>query len=159
MPRVPHILDNLLTASMDSSQPDSSVSAAQPASDNHQSLPGLREVVGSEIAAQRSLLPQPPRPEPPEFYIPGVSVIYIDDQPIRTYDIGDAQYNMAQPANETRSEHSRMTIDGRCITYHLEVVQQPEKARACGSGPRCKFRVLLAPDMWLIYLSYSIRRP
>ncbi|EXJ93503.1 hypothetical protein A1O1_01895 [Capronia coronata CBS 617.96] len=43
---------------------------------------------------------------------------------------------MAQPRNETRSEHSRMTIDGRRITYHLEVVQQPEKARACGSGPR-----------------------
>jgi len=36
--------------------------------------------------------------------------------------------------NETKSEFSRKTVDGRQITYALEVVQQPEKARACGSG-------------------------
>ncbi|KEF54921.1 uncharacterized protein A1O9_09364 [Exophiala aquamarina CBS 119918] len=43
---------------------------------------------------------------------------------------------MAQPTNETRSSHSRWTVDRREIKYKLEVVQQPEKARACGSGLR-----------------------
>ncbi|OQV09321.1 hypothetical protein CLAIMM_13454 isoform 1 [Cladophialophora immunda] len=43
---------------------------------------------------------------------------------------------MQQPPNETKSTVSRFTIDRRCIRYSLEVVQQPEKARACGSGPR-----------------------
>ncbi|KIW46061.1 hypothetical protein, variant [Exophiala oligosperma] len=41
---------------------------------------------------------------------------------------------MAQPRNETRSDFARKTVDGRTITYALEVAQQPEKARACGSG-------------------------
>ncbi|ETI24427.1 hypothetical protein G647_03796 [Cladophialophora carrionii CBS 160.54] len=41
---------------------------------------------------------------------------------------------MQQPPHETRNEFHRTTIDRRTITYTLEVVQQPEKARACGSG-------------------------
>jgi hypothetical protein len=32
----------------------------------------------------------------------------------------------------------RETRSGRVLHYRLEVIQQPERARACGSGPKCK---------------------
>lgn len=38
--------------------------------------------------------------------------------------------------NETRSSASRITNNGRKITYQLNVIQQPERARACGSGAK-----------------------
>lgn len=72
----------------------------------------------------------------PLLYIPGVTQVYLDDLPVVSYHIVGVYYNMAQPTNETRSSHSRWTVDRREIKYNLEVVQQPEKARACGSGPR-----------------------
>ena len=33
----------------------------------------------------------------------------------------------------------RITRGGRRLWYHLEVIQQPERARACGAGPKCKY--------------------
>ncbi len=33
---------------------------------------------------------------------------------------------------------SRLTQGGRRITYQLTVIQQPERARACGSGAKCE---------------------
>lgn len=33
---------------------------------------------------------------------------------------------------------SRVTRDGRRLHYDLQVLQQPERARACGSGPKCE---------------------
>ena len=33
----------------------------------------------------------------------------------------------------------RTTRGGRRLWYHLEVIQQPERARACGAGPKCEF--------------------
>jgi hypothetical protein len=44
---------------------------------------------------------------------------------------------------ESVSLMSRVTKDGRKITYQLTVVQQPERARACGSGARCELPVFL----------------
>ncbi|KAF1966410.1 hypothetical protein BU23DRAFT_486664 [Bimuria novae-zelandiae CBS 107.79] len=38
--------------------------------------------------------------------------------------------------NETRSTSVRTTKDGRSIRYSLHVIQQPERARACGSGAK-----------------------
>lgn len=32
----------------------------------------------------------------------------------------------------------RTTRDGRRLHYELKVLQQPERARACGSGPKCE---------------------
>lgn len=32
----------------------------------------------------------------------------------------------------------RVTKSGRRLWYKLTVIQQPERARACGSGPKCK---------------------
>lgn len=40
--------------------------------------------------------------------------------------------------NETESSTSRVTIDGRTITYKMTVLQQPVRARACGQGAKCK---------------------
>lgn len=103
-------------------------------------LPSIRDTVGPQL-----LLPRPDsdeRPPPtavPRFYVPGQSRLYLDDLPIVIYEIEGVYYNMTQPVNETRSTHLRLTVDQREITYTLEVVQQPEKARACGSGPRCMF--------------------
>lgn len=41
--------------------------------------------------------------------------------------------------NETKGTATRMTKGGRRITYEMNVVQQPERARACGQGAKCKF--------------------
>lgn len=41
-------------------------------------------------------------------------------------------------ANETLSSSSRMTKEGKKITYQMQVIQQPERARACGSGAKCE---------------------
>ncbi|KAF7113647.1 hypothetical protein CNMCM5793_003003 [Aspergillus hiratsukae] len=40
------------------------------------------------------------------------------------------------PANETESSVSRITREGKKITYKLLVKQQPERARACGAGAK-----------------------
>jgi len=42
-------------------------------------------------------------------------------------------------ANETMSQASRFTKEGKKITYKMHVIQQPERARACGSGAKCKW--------------------
>ncbi|ORY10590.1 velvet factor-domain-containing protein [Clohesyomyces aquaticus] len=39
-------------------------------------------------------------------------------------------------ANEINSQSSRITKEGRRISYALQVIQQPERARACGSGAK-----------------------
>ncbi|OAL55133.1 hypothetical protein IQ07DRAFT_607587 [Pyrenochaeta sp. DS3sAY3a] len=39
-------------------------------------------------------------------------------------------------SNETKSSSVRTTKDGRQIRYNLQVIQQPERARACGSGAK-----------------------
>ena len=36
------------------------------------------------------------------------------------------------------AEVTRMTAEGRKLTYELKVIQQPERARACGSGAKCE---------------------
>ncbi|KAF2797260.1 hypothetical protein K505DRAFT_235860 [Melanomma pulvis-pyrius CBS 109.77] len=44
--------------------------------------------------------------------------------------------SIIQVSNETKSSSSRRTKDGREIRYCLQVIQQPERARACGSGAK-----------------------
>ncbi|KAI9877772.1 MAG: velvet protein [Pleopsidium flavum] len=39
-------------------------------------------------------------------------------------------------ANETKSKMVRMTKEGKKLSYELNVIQQPERARACGSGAK-----------------------
>lgn len=45
---------------------------------------------------------------------------------------------MMPPHNETEHSVSRITREGKQITYKLSVMQQPERARACGAGAKCK---------------------
>ncbi|KAH8698380.1 velvet factor-domain-containing protein [Talaromyces proteolyticus] len=40
------------------------------------------------------------------------------------------------PTNETEHSVSRINRDGKRITYNLKVIQQPERARACGAGAK-----------------------
>ncbi|KAK2750363.1 velvet protein [Myotisia sp. PD_48] len=40
------------------------------------------------------------------------------------------------PQNETEHSASRITKEGKKITYNLKVIQQPERARACGAGAK-----------------------
>ncbi|KAL5342356.1 velvet factor-domain-containing protein [Aspergillus crustosus] len=40
------------------------------------------------------------------------------------------------PSLPTRSSVSRITREGKKITYNLEVTQQPQRARACGAGAK-----------------------
>ncbi|KAF2182712.1 hypothetical protein K469DRAFT_728341 [Zopfia rhizophila CBS 207.26] len=44
--------------------------------------------------------------------------------------------SIIQVPNETNSSTSRVTKEGKKITYALQVIQQPERARACGSGAK-----------------------
>ncbi|OJJ49862.1 hypothetical protein ASPZODRAFT_1047396 [Penicilliopsis zonata CBS 506.65] len=43
---------------------------------------------------------------------------------------------LMDPANQTRNSASRVTREGKKLTYTLTVMQQPERARACGSGAK-----------------------
>jgi hypothetical protein len=61
-----------------------------------------------------------------------------DGQPVRTYYIEGLPYDMEAPANEDHSTTYRQTFDGRTLKYTLTVLQQPERARACGAGARCE---------------------
>ncbi|RDL38240.1 uncharacterized protein BP5553_02580 [Venustampulla echinocandica] len=47
---------------------------------------------------------------------------------------------MAAAASHRHSDATitRVTKEGRMLTYCLTVIQQPERARACGSGAKCK---------------------
>lgn len=107
-------------------------------------LPSISESVGSSY--NRPLLPRPV-PESstkvPKLINPRTASFCLDGIPIRTYQICGKAYNMQQPANEGVASFSRQTIGGKNLSYRLKVVQQPEKARACGSGPRCKYSVSL----------------
>ena len=44
---------------------------------------------------------------------------------------------MMPPVNEKEHTVSRITREGKNITYKLSVMQQPERARACGAGAKC----------------------
>ncbi|KAF2397098.1 hypothetical protein EJ06DRAFT_533291 [Trichodelitschia bisporula] len=47
-----------------------------------------------------------------------------------------ATTGIIQVPNETHSSSSRITKEGKKITYRMDVIQQPERARACGSGAK-----------------------
>ncbi|KAK2775701.1 velvet protein [Onygenales sp. PD_12] len=46
------------------------------------------------------------------------------------------QAAILHPKNETEHTKSRITQEGKKITYTLKVIQQPERARACGAGAK-----------------------
>ena len=44
-----------------------------------------------------------------------------------------------QDVSETLAIFERQLNDGSSLEYHLQVLQQPERARACGQGAKCMF--------------------
>jgi hypothetical protein len=40
---------------------------------------------------------------------------------------------------------TRVTVEGRKLSYSLRVIQQPERARACGSGAKCTDLPIMPP--------------
>ncbi|PGH36816.1 hypothetical protein GX50_00273 [[Emmonsia] crescens] len=44
--------------------------------------------------------------------------------------------SILHPPNETEHTMSRVTQEGKKLTYTLKVIQQPERARACGAGAK-----------------------
>lgn len=104
------------------------------------SFPGRLPSISESFGHLRNLAPRTySAPEiPPRLFIPGKTAVYLDGLPVVLYKICGLSYNMQQPQNEGVASYQRQTISGRNLSYRLKVVQQPEKARACGSGPRCK---------------------
>lgn len=49
-----------------------------------------------------------------------------------------ARPSIMPPHNETEHTISRITREGKQLTYKLSVMQQPERARACGAGAKCR---------------------
>ena len=45
-------------------------------------------------------------------------------------------FTMLKPDNEAIHSTTRRTVQGKTLTYTLNVKQQPERARACGAGAR-----------------------
>lgn len=43
-----------------------------------------------------------------------------------------------QVEHESTNSLKRVTKEGKQLTYELVVMQQPERARACGSGAKCQ---------------------
>lgn len=63
-------------------------------------------------------------------------------------------------ANETDSSMTRLTRDGRRLLYTMKVLQQPQRARACGSGAKCKCAGDMRNDTFLMAMIASAdRRP
>lgn len=70
-------------------------------------------------------------------------------------------------SNETKSTKSRVTKEGRHLTYEMSVIQQPERARACGSGAKCLYHShiqstlpsLQIPSLTLANTASADRRP
>ena len=70
-----------------------------------------------------------------------------------------AMASIIQVPNETKSSSSRHTKDGREIRYCLQVIQQPERARACGSGAKCEPRDVLRTHGIISLTLRSVCRP
>ena len=126
----------------------------RPRQDSDVSVASTRE--RNSIASQTSLpsiaegFPQikdsPPRPQsrtlkavaPKGFYPPDNTIIKLDGRALREYIIDGVSFTMQEGRNETVARVERFTADKRRLLYELNVIQQPIRARACGSGPRCE---------------------
>lgn len=69
--------------------------------------------------------------------LPDLNTCAIFRDNLKQYEIDGKPFVMAAVAHESKSSYQRVTAEGRRLTYQLEVVQAPARARACGNGPRC----------------------
>ncbi|RMZ80279.1 hypothetical protein DV738_g2841, partial [Chaetothyriales sp. CBS 135597] len=119
--------------------PTRKLSAIAPKQTRSYSLPALTDIVPlgeGEDSPERVRHGSYPGAAPPRFFIPGVTTAFIDGLPVQSYVIVGKPYTMQKPDNEGTNECIRITVDNRRLKYVLNVLQQPQKARACGNGPR-----------------------
>jgi hypothetical protein len=144
MAKLPPLRNNSLTSDVSASDTDQQIS---PFKESAQTLPPLKQHLEKQLSLKpgRRPLALAPRPRPsfePVFLVPGTGPdrdeVYVNGLPIRHYLIGGEIYAMQQPERETTSQTSRLTLDGRQITYLLHIEQQPYQARACGAGTKCE---------------------
>jgi hypothetical protein len=57
--------------------------------------------------------------------------------------------------NETKASARREMQDGKRLLYELTVLQQPQRARACGAGAKCKQAVMMLTARYLLIVSYQ----
>jgi hypothetical protein len=127
--------DPIMQASTDSDDDTDKANSPPP---ERPTLPSLPKAVPIE---PRPLCPALPRQCPfDQFWIPGQSEL--EHQTLRTkyqlYKICGLKFMMQKVESETMAEFDRDTLGGRSLRYRLHVIQEPAKARACGSGPRCE---------------------
>ena len=100
-----------------------------------------------------TLLPKQKVPVTPVVHNPN-EVVTFEGKPVESYEICNRIFVMEKPENETRTTFTRATVGGRRLKYVLDVIQQPKKARACGNGPRCKFKAR-STIYWFISLTHT----
>lgn len=61
------------------------------------------------------------------------------------------------PASRPPKIVARDTKGGRKLSYHLRVLQEPERARACGSGAKCKSFEIHSPPLGGLLTIPSVR--
>ena len=105
-----------------------------------QVLPRLLDTL--EIPPGATAAPRDPGPGSRARHKPYAeeSDLVYNNRRLWTYYIENVPYAMEKPANEDYNETCRQTFDGRTLKYTLTVLQQPERARACGAGARCESR-------------------
>lgn len=74
----------------------------------------------------------------PLSFTSSTSKLISDDRNINSKMAATMRPGLMKPINETEHSFSRVTREGKTITYNLKVIQQPERARACGAGAKCK---------------------
>jgi hypothetical protein len=151
---LPSISDLVLTTGVDrnpaiSDRPPTPVRATDLKTSGAHSVPAKAKPGGIPLPPIREALRRLEQARPQqeagndheEEYANGIRKLTYQGLRILTYNIGGNYYAMTQPRNENEAWCDRQTCGGRLLRYHLHVLQQPKRARACGAGTKCKFIV------------------
>lgn len=98
---------------------------------NDEQLPSLQDL---QLLKEGRGINNPP--EPLEL-LPADTEILFDGRVLQEYHIDRKTFVMQRVDHEGQRLHHRTTSGNRKLTYELEVAQAPQRARACGNGPRC----------------------
>jgi len=102
----------------------------KPGSDKR--LPSLQDL--QLLKEGRGVNPPPKSPQP----LPADTEILFKGRVLQEYQINRKTFVMQRVEHEGQRLHHRTTAGNRKLTYELDVAQTPQRARACGNGPRCK---------------------
>ena len=104
----------------------------------HQILPPIHDLGLGTPGAPPSVQDPNRRPRARSRPLIGPGEGFHNGARVRRYYIEELPYDMEVPSNEDHNMTARRTVDGRTLKYTLTVLQQPERARACGAGARCE---------------------